>query len=146
MVKVETVLFGEIEIRDDQIIRFPGGIPGFEDHEKFTIIEPDPSVPFSYLQSIEDQELHFILADPFVFFKSYEFEVPRGVQEEIEIDNPEVLAIKSIVSVQDKLEEATANLLAPIVINTKKMLAKQVVLHDTVYTTKHKLFELAVSE
>lgn len=68
MVKVETVLFGEIEIRDDQIIRFPGGIPGFEDHEKFTIIEPDPSVPFSYLQSIEDQELHFILADPFVFF------------------------------------------------------------------------------
>lgn len=80
------------------------------------------------------------------FFKSYEFEVPRGVQEEIEIDSPEVLAIKSIVSVQDKLEEATANLLAPIVINTKKMLAKQVVLHDTVYTTKHKLFELAVSE
>ncbi|WP_248929416.1 flagellar assembly protein FliW [Paenibacillus hamazuiensis] len=146
MIKLETSLFGEMEISDDKIIYFPSGIPGFEDMERFTIIEPDPSIPFSYLQSVQNGELQFILVDPFVCFSGYEIEIPEAVQEELQIQSFEELVIRSIVSVQDKLDKATANLLAPIVINVKKMIGKQVVLHDSVFTTRHNLFVPSVSE
>ena len=34
----------------------------------------------------------------------------------------------------------TANLLAPVVINTQNMQARQIVMEKTSYTTKHRLF------
>jgi flagellar assembly factor FliW len=39
------------------------------------------------------------------------------------------------------MEKITANLQAPVIINTKQQLAKQVILMNTAYETKHRLFE-----
>ena len=50
---------------------------------------------------------------------------------------PQVFAI---VTVPEKMEEMTANLLAPIVVNPARRLALQVVLEKVPYTTRHRLF------
>ncbi|HZH60848.1 MAG TPA: flagellar assembly protein FliW, partial [Metabacillus sp.] len=43
-------------------------------------------------------------------------------------------------TLKDPFEESTANLQGPIIINENKKLAKQIIINDSPYTTKHKLF------
>lgn len=42
----------------------------------------------------------------------------------------------AILTIEEPFEQSTANLMAPIVVNRRKMLAKQVILHDSSYQTK----------
>jgi len=146
MIQVETPLFGRLEIREEETIHFPGGLPGFEEARQFVIIRPDEDIPFSYMQCVDMPELSFIVTNPFLFCREYEFELPEAVQQELGITDEKELIVWSIVTIKDRLRDATMNLLAPVIVNTKTRIGKQVVLHDTPYTTKHRLIDEAVPE
>jgi flagellar assembly factor FliW len=47
--------------------------------------------------------------------------------------------VQVILTIQEPLDKSTANLQAPVVINVKENLAKQVVLTDKRYKTRHEL-------
>jgi flagellar assembly factor FliW len=134
---IETSALGVLVIKDDQIYRFPKGIPGFEQETEFAIIDLEEG-PFSYLQSLKTEELAFLLTDPFVFCPGYEFELPAAEAEELEIDH--AVVVRAIVTLRDKLEESTLNLLAPVVINSDKRIGKQIVLHHSSYPTRQLLW------
>lgn len=136
---IQTRAFGDIEIQEDQFIDFPQGLPGFEQLRTFTLIAIDPELPFSYLQSVEEANVSFLVVDPFVFFPDYEFDLPESVQLELDIRRPEDIQVWSIATVQGNLQEATVNLLGPIVINLASGKGKQVILHNTEYQVRHKL-------
>ncbi|WNQ11602.1 flagellar assembly protein FliW [Paenibacillus aurantius] len=136
---VTTRWFGDIEVQEDEIFTFPQGLPGFPDHQRFMIIRNEGEIPVSYLQSVDEGELAFILADPFYFFPGYQVELTEGMKEELGMPEPEDLVIMVMLSVPDSLEDATANLLAPLAIHTKTRTGKQLVLHQSEYKTKHKL-------
>ena len=57
--KVQTKIFGEIEIGDDKIITFPGGIIGFPEMTKFTLLFDEEKKPASihWLQSLDEPAL-----------------------------------------------------------------------------------------
>ncbi|WP_028551005.1 flagellar assembly protein FliW [Paenibacillus sp. UNC451MF] len=131
---------GKITIDDKEIIHFPTGIPGFEELKKYVIIRPDADLPLSYLQSVENPELSFIVTDPFVFEPNYEFVLPETAKEELKASLEQDIVVWSIVSVRDDFKNATHNLLAPLVINMKERLGKQVILQNTSYKTRHSLF------
>lgn len=135
---VETLTWGEVEIADDQLYRFPKGIPGFDEQTDFALI-PLADEPFVYLQSLKEKELSFLLSDPFVFYPSYEFELPDEEAEELGIENEVV--VRCMITLKEQAEQSTINLLAPIVLNPKARLAKQVVLHRSSYHTKHSLLQ-----
>lgn len=137
--KIRSALFGEITIEEDQLITFPQGLPGFEDLRRFILVHPDEQLPFSYLQSAEEEALSFILTDPYLFEPSYEFQLPDSAVSELEIESEQDVLVRAIVTIKDKVEDATMNLLAPVVFNVRRRLAKQVILHDTDYQTKHRL-------
>jgi flagellar assembly factor FliW len=139
---LNTIRFGEIEVNENEIMAFSAGIPGFEHLHLFTIIKTDEELPFSFLQAVEDGDIAFIVINPFEFYPSYEFDISEELQSELKIRNEQDLIILTILSVQGNIEEATVNLLAPILCNAREMLGKQVILHDTDYTTKHKLVEM----
>lgn len=136
--KVETALFGSLDIADEQILTFEQGLPGFEQYTRFTLIDIEET-PFTYLQSVEEGELAFLLTDPFLFFPEYEFDLPESATTSLQVDSIEHLSVRAIVSVRDSLENATMNLVAPIVINVTTRQGQQVVLPRTTYTTKHPL-------
>ncbi|TJY41950.1 flagellar assembly protein FliW [Cohnella pontilimi] len=138
--KFNTVRFGEIEVLDEQIFHFNKGIPGYEQLQLYTLITVDEHAPFAYLQSVEDGNLAFIVIDPFEFFSDYEFELPEAAKEELKLESPEHAAVRTIVAIKDKLEQATTNLVAPIVINRSNRRGKQVVLAKSSYTTRCRLF------
>jgi flagellar assembly factor FliW len=136
---IETSMYGELEISEDSIITFTNGIPGFESLRKYTVLQIEEDLAFSYLQSVEEKDLAFIIVNPFLFHTGYEFDIPDAAQEELKITSEKDVAIWSIVTIRDDLQDATMNLVAPIVINIREKLGRQVILPGTTYTTRHKL-------
>lgn len=139
--KLNTKNFGEIDICEEKIISFPEGIPGFEYEKEFVIINnEDEQSPFHWLQSVNNPELAFVIIDPFVIFSDYTIDLPKTVQDKLNIKDEKDVAVYSIVVVPKDVKKMTANLLGPIIINVKERLGKQVILDDTRYTTKHYIF------
>ena len=140
--KIQTKYLGEIEINKDQIISFPKGLLGFEEHKEFVILGIQGNELFKFLQDIHHEYISFLLINPWDFFKDYDIELPDDKLENISID-PEgnnKMGIYSIVTMGDDLQNSTCNLLAPIVINLEDKKGKQFILNNSPYTTKHRLF------
>lgn len=141
MRKVNTLRFGEVEVAEDKIVHFSDGLPAFEDEHEFVIVPYDEESPYVFLQSLETPDLAFLMTMPFVFFPDYEFEIDDDNQEKLDLHNQEDMLIYTLITVNEgKVEEMTANLMAPVVLNTANMQARQLVLDKSSYTTKHRLF------
>lgn len=138
--KIESTRFGELELEDEHFIRFPEGLPGFQGEKTFVLIEPDLESPFSFLQSAEEADLTFLLADPFVFFPEYEFVLEDEVAEELKLSEKNPPRVFLIATVRENLSDMTVNLLAPLVINQNSRTGRQVILNKTEYTVRQKLF------
>lgn len=141
MRKVNTSRFGEIEVDESKIVHFKDGIPAFEDEHEFIILPYEEESPYYFMQSLKSPELAFLLTIPFLFFNDYTFEIDDESVKELEIKNPESVFYYSMVTIPNgSIRYMTANLVAPIVLNSENMRAKQVVLEKSNYTTKHRLF------
>ena len=132
--KINTVRFGEIEVEDNKIIDFVVGPMGFEDKHNWVIVD---NGLLGWLQSADDPELAFVVANPFEFYENYEFNINPNEMETLEVGTDKDITVLSIVSVPPKVENMTINLLAPIVINMQGQKAKQVILNSNKYTVRH---------
>jgi flagellar assembly factor FliW len=141
--KIATTRFGEIEIDENDIYTFPDGIPGFEQDKRYTVLDLEGLDGFACLQCVDRGELGFIIVNPFAFYPGYEFSIPDGDAGLLEVEDTSDLSVWSIVTVKDRLESATVNLVAPIVLNMRKRLGKQVILVDPGLSTRHALFRTA---
>ncbi|MDU9694900.1 MULTISPECIES: flagellar assembly protein FliW [Priestia] len=139
--KISTSYHGNIEIDNQQTLTFNQGIPGFLDETEFVILPLPEAEAFQVLQSIQTKELAFIITDPFQFFLDYDFQLEPQEIEKLQLQQAEDAAVYVMLTMSDSVEKITANLQAPVIINTKQQLAKQVILMNTAYETKHRLFE-----
>jgi len=137
---IQSTRLGELDIADTDIINFPHGIPGFPEEKSFVAVVNDPDSPFSFLQSTTEAYLTFLIADPFTFFKDYEFVLDAAIDQELGISADKPPQVFVIATVKEKLADMTVNLLAPIVINSHASIGRQVVLEKTSYGTRHQLF------
>lgn len=137
--KIHTRYHGELDIEENDILHFKNGIPGFLSDTKFIMIPLGEHSPFSVLQSLDTVELAFVIANPFPFYKDYEFDVPVHLVEQLDIQNKEEVQVFCIVTLGEKIETSTVNLQAPLVLNSTKRSGKQLVLNTDKYTTKHAL-------
>ncbi|MGN2274101.1 flagellar assembly protein FliW [Priestia megaterium] len=139
--KISTSYHGDIEIDNQQTLTFNQGIPGFLEETEFVILPLPEAEAFQVLQSIQTKELAFIITDPFQFFLDYDFQLEPQEIEKLQLQQAEDAAVYVLLTMSDSVEKITANLQAPVIINTKQQLAKQVILMNTGYETKHRLFE-----
>ena len=141
MREIATNRFGLLEVEESKIVHFPKGIPAFEEEHEFVIIPYEEESPYFFLQSAQRGELAFLLTEPFVFFSDYTVEIDDATINELEIKNHENVEIYTILTIPNgSVRYMTANLLAPIIINTENMQAKQIVMDKSNYKTKHRLF------
>lgn len=141
MRKINTSRFGEIEIDENRIAIFKDGIPAFNDEHEFIILPYDEESPYYFMQSVNSPELAFLLTVPFLFFPDYTFEVDDETLNELDIQENDNVLYYSLITIPDGIiRHMTTNLLAPIILNTTNMKAKQIVLEKTKYTTKERLF------
>jgi flagellar assembly factor FliW len=137
--KIHTKYHDECEINEKDIFHFEHGIPGFLDEKKFVLL-PLENTPFVILQSVKTPALGFAMINPFIYFKDYDFELDEQSVAQLQLSSEKEVAVYVILTVADPFEQTTANLQAPIVLNHNKKLGKQVILTNSPFKTKHKLF------
>lgn len=126
--------FGDIEYKTSEIITFPLGIPGFEEQKSFIIIPSgDIEFPFNTLHSIENENLAFVVTDPFLFVENYDFELSQSDASYLKIsgeDDLEKILALVIVTIPENVENTTINIMAPLIINNEEKLGKQILLDE----------------
>lgn len=131
---------GEVEVSESKILLFEKGIPGFEHLRKFTIVELPETKPFCWLVSLEDANVALPIVNPWLVRVDYSFELSEADRMELKIEDPNEIEVWVVVTIPaDAPGEATVNLFAPIVINRKLNLGKQVLLEGSEYRLKHRI-------
>lgn len=138
--KIETKFFGTQEINETDIIAFAHGIPGFENYHRFVISKYNDNLPFSVMQSVDKADLAFILIGLEEVIPGYSIDLNDEVTAELKLEKPEDAAVVAIVNIPDDLAKSTVNLAAPVIINRKTNLGKQVILNNPAYGLKYPLF------
>ena len=139
--KYLTRRFGQVAFEEKDILFLPKGILGFSQLSKYVIIEKEKYDPFKWLQSVEDPEVAFVIIDPTLFFPNYNLEVNEKELEELNFQQTKELITYVIVTLPTNSSQMSADLLGPVVINSKRRIAKQVVMPDSPYTTKHYILD-----
>lgn len=138
MAKVyETLQFGRLEIRDEDEVFMAEGLLGFSHCKRFVILEDPAQAPFQWLQSLDNTDLSFVLVDPLLLKADYQIQVPKEEVRELELEDPKDARVFVIVVVPQDVQQVTANLKGPVVINPKNRRAKQVILMDEQYPTRY---------
>lgn len=140
---IKTVNFGDLEIPEDGVVEFSEGLPGFPRIHRFAVLEFEDVKPFQYLQALGDPPIALLIIDPFLVDANYAFQLSSMDMEEIQVTKSEDLTVYAVASIPENPEDATVNLMAPIVINEKVRKGKQVILADTKYSLKHPLLKRA---
>lgn len=140
--KIETSQFGTIQIAEDKIITMPAGMPGFPGTRRFIILEREETRPFFWYQCVDKPGLALAIMNPHVFKPDYSVDlkpVLKGMSWEA--DGEESLELYVIVNASEGApEKITANLIGPLVINTRKREAVQMVICDSPYSLRHSIF------
>lgn len=120
-------------------IQFKKGIPGFENLKNFKILDLEDNKQFKILQSMEEKNISFVVTSPFEIYKEYVIDLNDEIIRELEIKNSEDVLVLSIITLGETLEKSTLNLKAPLIINIKNNLGRQLILQSEKYETKHPL-------
>jgi len=136
-VRIIATRFGDITIDKSKIIRMKGGILGFEHLKSYVLFMQDKEIPFWWFQSLENGSIAFVVINSFVANPDYEPLIPDNESRLLEISSPEDVTLLSIITINSDPFRVTANMRAPIVVNAKKMLAKQVVLNEPDYPVQY---------
>lgn len=134
--------FGKITVKDEDIIDFPEGIPGFEDTKKFVLLDNgDKTSPFRWLQGVDNPQLTFVLIDPRYFRPDYVVDVNDADVEILDIKDVGKVLVFAVVVIPEDISKMTANLKAPVLINMENRKGKQVVNENSNYKVRHYIME-----
>ena len=99
-------------------LRFILPLPGFPEAREFTL-EPveEQAGLLSILRSTDQPSLEFVVALPEAFFADYTPELDDATAERLGLHSAEDALVLVILTVAERIEQTTANLMAPIVVN-----------------------------
>ena len=136
-ITVNSSRFGTLEVPVDSIIEFPSGVIGFPASRKYVMLEHKH--PFSWLQSLDDSSLAFVVVDGFEFGQQFDVKPPIG-DRECDFKEDDEYAILVIVTVRPDPRLTTANLKAPLFVNMRNRKGVQVIFDDTRFSTRYPLW------
>ncbi|GAA3871445.1 flagellar assembly protein FliW [Saccharothrix violaceirubra] len=110
------------------VIEFSVPMPGFPEHRRFLLVRTTEDGLLFSLRSVDDPELRFLVVPPAPFFPDYAPEIGAQAVEQLGTVDVSDLLVLLVVTVGESASSATANLLAPIVVDQRTRRAVQVVL------------------
>ncbi|ATD54618.1 flagellar assembly protein FliW [Clostridium chauvoei] len=136
--EIMSPIHGKIIYSEEEIISFEKGLPGFGDLKQYVIKELSET-PFNILQSIENEELAFVIMSPFLIENNYEVKLNEEIIKKLKIESPSDVMLYSIVTLNSDVKKITANLKAPLIINIKNKKGEQFIVDVDKYKIKHQL-------
>jgi len=142
MRSIETKYFGTLPCSEESIFDFPQGLPAFEEEKGFVLIEPAEGAPLVFLQSMVRPGLCFAAFPALAVDPGYQLGIAPEDLEELGLDVRRQPADGSEVRVLALLSldggfRATANLMAPLVLDVKTRRGLQAIRRDSRYSHQH---------
>jgi flagellar assembly factor FliW len=104
-------------------------MPGFPAHRQFVLVRLNDNGLLYAFTSVDDPNLRFLVAPPEPFFPDYAPEIEKDVFAALNTKDPDRLLVMVVITAG--VQETTANLLAPIIVDRDSRRAMQVVLSGT---------------
>ncbi len=142
--RINTKVFGEIEIADEKIIHFPSGIIGFPELTEFALLhdEEKGSGSIHWMQSVQEPAFAMPVMDPLLVQSDYNPEVDDELLKPIGNLNPDETLVMVTVTVPSDLTKMSINLKGPIVINAAEKKACQVIVEGDAYPVKFPIYDI----
>ncbi len=143
--KITTRVFGEIEIDESKIIRFPSGIIGFPEMTDFALVfdeEKGKDTPIRWLQSLQETGFAMPVMDPLLVAEDYNPEVEDDYLIPLGEMGAEDTLVLVTVTVPKDLTKMSVNLQAPIVINADSRKATQIIVNSEKYPIKYYIYDI----
>jgi flagellar assembly factor FliW len=116
-------------VADLPILDMAVPMPGFPAHRQFVLVRLNDEGLLYAFTSIEDPSLRFLVAPPEPFFPDYAPEIEKEVFAALNTKDPDRLLVMVVITAG--VNETTANLLAPIIVDRDSRRAMQVVLNGS---------------
>ena len=139
--QIDSPRFGTLEIHAEQVLHFGEGILGFPDLRRFVRIAPESCEPLEFLVPVDEPRLAFPLLNPYLVNASYDFDLNEPEQRAIGLAPGGAILVYCVATLGTKADQATVNLLAPILINPENRRGRQLVLEGTCHSTAAPLFD-----
>jgi flagellar assembly factor FliW len=146
MITLTSTRFGELEIDEEDVIRFPVGIPGFEDKHQWILVGDEDNA-IMWMHSTEDGGLALPVTTPDSVRGDYNAQIPREALEPIGDVMEGDVAILIVVTIPpERPWDMTANLKAPIVVNRANRIAMQTIALNDDYDFRCPVLEEGMRE
>ncbi|MDF2537032.1 MAG: hypothetical protein K0S76_53 [Herbinix sp.] len=141
---LRTKHFGEIDLDDSKIIRFDGGILGFEGFTNYTLLydnDEGERSDISWLQCIEEPALAIPVISPFLVKEDYNPEIEDELLKPLGNINEENVVVLVSMTVPADIDKISVNLKAPFIINSESRMGTQIIVENSDYEVKHYFYE-----
>ncbi len=142
LITIPSQALGAVEVQAENLITVCEPLAGFPDCSSYALIEHvrgngSPSLSVYWLQAAERPFQAFVITDPWGVFPEYSPEISDADATQLGLVNFEDARVFAILTEPPNPSEITVNLRAPIVLNMARQLAKQVVLLNDEYHSRH---------
>lgn len=141
--RIQTKFFGEMEMAENKIITLEGGLMGFENYTKYVLIynEEGEGKNIMWFQSIEEPTLALPVIYPEVIKEDYAPDVKESFLKPLAPLHADNTCMLLTLTVSADIEKTTANLKAPLIINTDNKKGCQVIADNADYPVKYNVYE-----
>jgi flagellar assembly factor FliW len=128
VVHVTSARFGEFEVSVDRVLHFPQGLIGFPRARRFVILDHRPGSPFKWMLCLEQPDVAFAVVEPGRMVPDYRAPLELAART-LGVD-PADVALFVIVTIPADPLAMTVNLMAPVVVDVRTRISRQLVLED----------------
>ena len=129
--RIENTKLGDIEIDDARIVTLPEGILGFSDARRYVVLDIRKGSSLKWLLCVDRPELALVVTDPYAWFPDYKMPLAESDTAAIAFREKDEMSVMAVVTLRGRRrEDTTLNLRAPVVVNLRTLLGRQVVLSE----------------
>ncbi len=141
--RIETKLFGEIEVEEEKKITFTNGIIGFPELKDFLLVHDSESDGgIRWLQSLQEPAFAMPVIDPLIIAQDYNPQIEDELLAPLSITEEVNMLVLVTITVPKEVEKMSVNLRAPMIINGETRNASQIIVDEERYAVKYPIYEL----
>jgi flagellar assembly factor FliW len=122
----------QIDVQSDvPVVEVRGGLLGFPEFTKFTLIKMNDEGLVYRLQSIEDAAINFVVVPAASFFPNYAPIVDDEVAKRFNLAGGAEVLLLLVVTLGETFKDSTVNLMAPLLLDPNAQIAEQIIVENS---------------
>ena len=126
--QIQSTRFGQLEISHSDLIFMPHGLIGFEEYRHWVLLASKESEELAWLQSVALSHVALPMISPRRFVPNYRLQVQRRDLDLLQMHAKDQVYVLASLSKQGN--HLTTNLKSPVIMNSTRRLAVQVIVID----------------